>query len=125
MDSIWIVLAVADPVDARRIVSHLESRGYAVDLASDAEHAIALAATRLYKLLVLDIQMPISGGGEAMTRLHLVTGQPLKVIAIAAEWSDSSRAELERMGVDGYLTKPIDLKALDRELNRVLDGHRR
>lgn len=125
MDSIWIVLAVADPIDAKRILSHLESRGYPVDSASDADHAIALAATRLYKVLVLDIQMPVAGGGEAMRRMHLVTGQPLKVIAIAAEWSVSTRAELEQMGVEGYLTKPIDLKALDRELKRVLDSPRR
>lgn len=125
MDSIWVVLAVADPIDAKRIRSHLESRGYAVDSASDADHAIALAATRLYKVLVLDIQMPVSGGGEAMRRMHLVTGEPLKVIAIAAEWSVSTRAELEQMGVEGYLTKPIDLKALDRELKRVLDSPRR
>ena len=121
MDSIWIVLAVPDPIDARRIVSHLESRGYAVDCASDADHAIALAATRLYKVLVLDIRMPVAGGGEAMTRLRLVTGPPLKVIAIAAEWSGSTRAELERKGIDGYLTMPIDLKALEQELHRVLD----
>lgn len=120
-----MVLAVADPIDAKRILSHLESRGYSVDCASDADHAIALAATRLYKVLVVDIQMPVSGGVEAMTRLHLITGRPLKVIAIAAEWSVSRRAELERMGVDGYLTKPIDLKALDQELKRVLDSPRR
>ena len=125
MDSSWIALAVADPIDADRIASHLESHGYAVDRASDADHAIALAATGLYKVLVLDIQMPVSGGGDATTRLHLVTGQPIRVIAIAAEWSVSRRAELERLGVDGYLTKPIDLKALDKELKRVLDRSRR
>lgn len=121
MDSIWVVIAIDNLTDANRIRSHLESRGYSVDCASDADHAIALAATRLYKALVVDIQMPVSGGVEAMTRLHLITGEPLKVIAIAAEWSVSRRAELERMGVDGYLTKPIKLKALDQELKRVLD----
>lgn len=125
MDSIWVVVAIDNPIDTNRIRFHLESRGYAVDCASDADHAIALAATRLYKVLVLDIQMPVAGGVEAMTRLPLVTGQPLKVIAIAAQWSVSRRAELERMGVDGYLTKPIDLKALDQELKRVLDSPRR
>lgn len=108
-----------------RIRFHLESRGYSVDCASDADHAIALAATRLYQVLLLDVEMPVAGGGEALTRLQLVTGPRLKVIAIAEAWSFSMRAALEQMGVDGYLTKPINLKALDEELKRVLDRPRR
>lgn len=121
MNSIWVVVAIDNLIDANRIRSHLESRGYSVDCASDADHAIALAATRLYQVLLLDVEMPVAGGGEAMTRMHLVAGRPLKVIAIAGDWPVSTRAELERMGIDGYVTKPIDLKALDQELKRVLD----
>lgn len=121
MDSVWVAVAVDNLIDADRIRSHLESRGFLVDCASDADHAIALAATRLYRVLFLDVEMPVAGGSEAMKRMHVVAGRSLKTIAIAAEWSVSTRAELERMGVDGYLTKPIDLKALDQELKRVLD----
>lgn len=120
MDSIRVIVADGDPVDAELIRSHLESLGYAVDCASDADHAIALAATREYQVLLLDVHMPVSSGVEVMRRLHLITGRPLGVIAIAPDRLASRRAELARMGVDGYVTKPIDLKALEQALNRVL-----
>lgn len=114
------VLVADDELDARMIGSHLESLGYAPDLASDGDHALAMAATGRYQVLLLDVHMPSFDGVNILRRLHLLVGRPLKVIAITAGRLDSRRAELARLGIDGYMTKPIDLQRLKDELDRVL-----
>ena len=119
MDPTWIVVAVDSETDADRIRNHLETRGYSVDTASDADHAIALAGTHLYRALLVDADMLLVGA-EAVGRLGRVRGPQLKVIAVAANLSLSTRATLNEIGVDAILAKPIDLHALQQKLTRLL-----
>lgn len=119
-DAIRVLVADDDEADAALIRDHLESLDYAVDWAADGDHAIAMAATGQYQVMLLDVHMRVYHGVEVMRRLHLLTGRPLRVIAVTADRLASSREELARMGVDGYLTKPIDLTKLQQELSRVL-----
>ena len=126
-DAVWVCpdgprILVADdnPATADLLRDHLESRGFQVDCAFDGDHALALAATGAYKVMLLDVHMPVYDGVEVMRRLHLLMGRRLRVIAITADRLASRRQELTRMGVDGYMTKPIDLALLDAELDRVL-----
>ena len=115
-----ILVADDNPATADLLRDHLESRGFQVDCAFDGDHALALAATGAYKVMLLDVHMPVYDGVEVMRRLHLLMGRRLRVIAITADRLASRRQELTRMGVDGYMTKPIDLALLDAELDRVL-----
>jgi CheY-like chemotaxis protein len=50
--------------------------------------------------------------------------RPIKVIVVTADRLASRRAELYRGGIDGYLTKPIDMALLDELMNRVLAHER-
>lgn len=115
-----VLVADASEVNADLIRNHLESRGYEVDWATDGDHALAMAATGVYQVMLLDIHMPVYGGAEVMRRLHLLVGRKLRVIAVAVNRPASLREELMRMGIDGYLTKPLDFERLDSELARVL-----
>lgn len=119
-DLIRVLVADDNPVNAELIRDHLESRGYEVDWAEDGDHALAMAATGAYQVMLLDVHMPVYDGVEVMRRLHLRVGRRLRVIAITADRLASRREELTRMGIDGYMTKPIDLDRLDAEISRVL-----
>jgi CheY-like chemotaxis protein len=116
-----ILVADDNPINAELLRDHLESAGYVVDWAPDGAHALAMAATGVYQVMLLDVHMPVYDGIEVMRRLHLLVGRPLRVIAITADRLASRREEISRMGIDGYLTKPVDLARLDEELKRVLN----
>lgn len=118
--SVRILVADDNAVGAELLCSYLESLGYAVDWVQDGDHALAMAASGLYQVLLLDVHMPVYDGVEVMRRLHLLMGRPLRVIAVTADRLASRREELTRMGIDGYLTKPVNLIELRKELDRVL-----
>jgi two-component system response regulator PhoP len=113
------VVAVESESDANRIRNYLESKGYSVDTASDAYHAIALAGTHLYRAMLVDADMLLAGA-EAVKRLSRVRGPQLRVIAVAANLSLSTRATLNESGIDAILAKPIDLHALQQKLTQLL-----
>ena len=115
-----VLIADDNASSAELLSAFLESLGYAVDWAADGDHALAMAATGVYQVLLLDIHMPGYDGVEVMRRLHLLHGRPLRVIAVTADRLATRREELTRMGIDGYLTKPVDLPRLKEELARVL-----
>ena len=120
MDPTWIVVAVESETDSDRIRSYLESRGYAVDTASDVDHAIALAGTQLYRALLVDADMLLERSAEVVTRLGRARGPQLKVIAVAANLSLSTRSTLNEMGIDAIVAKPIALHDLQQKLVRLL-----
>lgn len=114
-----ILVADTSALHAARLIAHLESRGHEVDTARDGDHALAMAASDAYDVMLLDIHMPVFDGVEIMRRLHLLMGRSLRVIAMSADRLPTRREEMTRMGVDGYLTKPVDLARLDEELTRI------
>ncbi|TMD34135.1 MAG: response regulator [Chloroflexi bacterium] len=118
--AIRILVADDNAVSAELLHDHLEAQGYQVDWAWDGDHALAMAASGAYQVMLLDVHMPVYDGVEVMRRLHLLKGRPLRVIAVTADRLATRREELTRMGIDGYLTKPLDLDRLNQELERVL-----
>lgn len=119
-----ILVADTSPLHATHLIAYLESRGHEVDTARDGDHALAMAASDAYDVMLLDVHMPVFDGVEIMRRLHLLMGRSLRVIAMSADRLTTSREEMTRMGVDGYLTKPVNLERLDEELTRILPKSR-
>lgn len=113
-ESIRVLVADDNPARAGLLIEFLESRCYAVDWARDGDHALAMAASGAYQVMLLDVHMTLYDGVEVMRRLYLLEGRPVRVIAITADRLATRRAELSRMDVEGYLAK------LGDELDRVL-----
>jgi CheY-like chemotaxis protein len=116
-----VLVADDNALSAELMCDHLESLGYAVDCASDGRRALDLASSGEYRLLLLDVNMPFYDGVEVvrMLRRHPLLRR-IKVIVVTADRLASRRAELSRGGIDGYLTKPVDLARLGELVNRVL-----
>jgi DNA-binding response OmpR family regulator len=73
-----------------------------------------------YRLLILDVNMPGQDGVEVLKRLRAELAQPPKVIVVTADRLATRRDELTQAGIDGYMTKPVDLRRLTEEVERVL-----
>jgi CheY-like chemotaxis protein len=115
-----ILVAEDNPPSAELLHDHLDSLGYGVDVATDGKLAIEMAMSGRYQLLILDVNMPGYDGVQVLQRLHQELARPPKVIVVTADRLATRRDELTQAGIDGYMTKPVDLRRLTEEVKRVL-----
>ena len=120
MPEATILVAEDNPPSAELLHDHLESLGYGVELATDGKLAIEMALTGRFQLLILDVNMPGSDGVQVLQRLRHEMAQPPRVIVVTADRLATRRDELTQAGIDGYMTKPVDLQRLTDEVERVL-----
>lgn len=87
----------------------------------DAEQGLELAASEVPDLLLLDINLPGISGLEALPRFRRLPGMArTPAIAISASAFARDREQALHTGFDAYLSKPIALDALERELAHLL-----
>lgn len=116
------ILVVDDnPTNLKLARILLESEGYEVRAAVDAEEALLLLEAFLPRLILMDLQLPGMDGLELTRRLK--ADPRTRAIPIIAVTSYAMRGDEERAlaaGCDGYVTKPIDTEALPRLLAQAL-----
>ncbi len=107
------VLVVEDEVRlAENIARALrEAPGYAVDVASDGDEALAMCWTGAYDLIVLDLMLPKRPGEEVLAQLRAARNST-PVMILTAVSNTSKTIALLNVGADDYLTKPFDLGEL-------------
>ena len=116
-----ILVADDDPASAELLTYFLESRGFEVATAPDGNRALEMGTSGNYQLVILDVHMPAYDGVEVLQFLrkrYLL--HPIKVIALTGDLSDDVREALERKGIDSFLTKPVDLALLRKEVDRLM-----
>lgn len=96
----------------------LESQGFVVDLCLNGDDAYALAATRAYDALVLDIMVP---GRDGLSILRNLREQNLTVpvVIVTARGALHERLEGFNLGADDYLAKPFFIDELIARLHAV------
>ena len=100
--------------------------GFYIDTADNGAVAVEkIAASRpgTYDLVLMDIQMPVMDGYEATRRIrHLPRAEhaAIPIIAMTANAFDEDRRAALDCGMDGFVSKPLDLKELISVLNSVL-----
>jgi two-component system cell cycle response regulator DivK len=71
----------------------------------------------------MDLQLPGIDGTETLHRLREGTlGRDVPVIAVTALAMPSDRAQAAEAGFDGYVEKPISIRALPVQVQAFLDG---
>ena len=118
---IRILVADDDPVSAELLVYFLESHGFDVSTAPDGNRALEMGTSGDFQLVILDVHMPMYDGVEVLQFLrkrHVL--HPIKVIALTGDLSDEVRKALEGGGIDSFITKPVDLKLLREEVDRLM-----
>jgi len=111
------ILVAEDNGTNRMIISKiLERAGHSVDLVENGEQALDALENCRYDLAILDMQMPVMLGLEAV-RIHRASDRQtprMPIIILTANATTDARRECEEAGADAFLTKPIDaIKLLD------------
>ena len=120
MPTATVLVAEDNPLNFELVRDLLDARGFAVEWARDGEEALSLARSGRFELLLLDLHMPRLDGLEVIRAIRAEPpSRPLKVIALTADAMIGVREELFAAGVDGYLSKPLDLAALVSEMEAV------
>ena len=117
-----ILLAEDNRVNQTLAVALLRRDGHTVTVVDNGAEAAAVATTRRFDAILMDIQMPTMGGLEATAMIRAdeaVKGGHVPIIAITAHAMSGDRDLCLGAGMDDYVAKPIALDDLRRVLERV------
>lgn len=91
-------------------------------LASSGEEALKCVNTKKYQLILLDHMMPHMDGIETLDKMRAdnMLYKETRVVALTANAINGSREEYLSAGFDDYLSKPIEVKALEEILRKWL-----
>jgi signal transduction histidine kinase/DNA-binding response OmpR family regulator len=108
------VLLVEDNfVNQKVAVRFLERLGCSVEVASNGAEGVAACRQRQYDLVLMDLQMPVMDGMTATRKIReSETSRHTPIIALTANAMTGDRELCESAGMDGYLTKPIEVERL-------------
>ena len=113
-NNLKILLAEDDLINQKVILKMLEKREYSVDLARDGLEALKLFAENKYDLILMDIQMPEMNGLEAVQKIREMEGTSFytPIVALSAYALKGDKEKFLALGMDGYVSKPIDMNQL-------------
>jgi CheY-like chemotaxis protein len=116
-----VLVAEDNPINRELLRELLENRGYAVVEACDGQEALRMVDETQPDILLLDISMPVLGGYAVARRIRENPAlAPLPLLAITAYAMPGDREKILHSGFDGYLSKPVNARALADELERLL-----
>ena len=120
------ILVVEDnPLNLKLIKDVLEFHGFDVLTAGSGEEGVALASSSSPDLVLMDLQLPGIGGREALRRLRADGGcREIPVVAVTAFAMKDDAESAKAAGFDGYIAKPISVRALPAQLAQFLPGGR-
>jgi two-component system sensor histidine kinase/response regulator len=105
-----ILLAEDSPFNQKLAQGVLGKRGHQLTIANNGREAVALADSREFDLIFMDIQMPEMDGLEATKRIRTreeETGRRVPIIAMTAQAVKGMRERCLSVGMDDYLVKPV------------------
>jgi len=119
-----ILVAEDNDVNQKVIRRELELLGYVADIAENGRVALNAWRSNNYAILLTDLHMPELDGYELTEtiRHEETSGRRLPIIALTANALKDEAAKCLQHGMDGYLSKPVDLDSLKAMLENWLPG---
>jgi two-component system, sensor histidine kinase and response regulator len=119
-----VLLAEDNLVNQKVARKMLERLGHRCDVANDGAEAVRMLAETSYSAVLMDCQMPEMDGYEATRAIRDpdsdVLAHDIPVIAMTANAMEGDRQKCLDAGMDDYLAKPVNPKALAEALDKWL-----
>ena len=111
------ILVVEDnPLNQKLMGILLKQMGCAIALADHGRAAIALLEKESFDLILMDIQMPVMDGFDATRKIREDLKLKTPIIALTARVLHEDREKCLTVGMNDFLTKPIDSIALKEKI---------
>jgi CheY-like chemotaxis protein len=125
--SLQILLAEDNAVNQTLAVRALEKHGHLVVVARNGREAVGKVEMQPFDLVLMDVQMPEMDGLEATLAIRQrekSSGGHLPIVAMTAHAMQGDEERCVAAGMDGYISKPIDIKELISVVKRVRGNSR-
>jgi CheY-like chemotaxis protein len=116
-----ILLAEDNAANIATFTSYLEAKGYRILSAINGQQAIKLTKLHHPDLILMDIQMPVMDGMEAIKLIRLDPDLVnIPIIALTALAMTGDREKCLKAGANEYLSKPVKLRDLFLSIQKLL-----
>jgi PAS domain S-box-containing protein len=117
-----VLLVEDNEVNQKLATTLLARQGHHVIVAVNGQEGLQKLAGQDYDLILMDMQMPVMDGIEATQRIRHAeknTGKHIPIIAMTANAMQGDRERCLNAGMDGYISKPINIE----ELFQIIAAH--
>jgi PAS domain S-box-containing protein len=121
-----IVVADDNLINQQVLSMYIEEMGYRCEVVSDGSEALEAVKKAQVDLILMDLRMPGMDGMEATIAIrkwekeHLPEGRrPCRIVALTADAVKSDSEKCAAVGMDGYLSKPVDPDQIDRVIRQL------
>ncbi len=123
LPNLRILLVEDDPINQKIIKLMLKEKGHIITTANNGAEAVNMYENGSYDLILMDIQMPEMDGIEATKLIRSKEiREHIPIIALTAHALHGDRERFLAIGMDEYLSKPIDMEELYDLLERMTMG---
>jgi|WetSurMetagenome_2_1015567.scaffolds.fasta_scaffold64737_2 CheY-like chemotaxis protein len=108
-----ILLVEDNDLNRDMLTRRLARHGHAVDTAADGAEGVAKALAKPFDLVLMDIELPVLDGWEAIERIKASPSHGhLPIIVLSGFALTEMRDRALRVGCADFLTKPLDFAVL-------------
>jgi signal transduction histidine kinase/CheY-like chemotaxis protein len=118
-----ILLAEDNEVNRRVATRLLEREGHRITAAANGLKALEMTQQHAFDLVLMDVQMPHMDGFQATAAIReweRTSGRHVPIVAMTANAMKGDRELCLDAGMDGYVSKPINMEELRREIISVM-----
>ena len=119
-----ILLVEDNPTNQFLMTQIMKLWGQSTTVASNGEQALEHVAKKHFDIILMDMQMPVMDGPEAVRRIRNSAGPSSRtpIIAFTADAIPENRARYLGSDCDAVVTKPIEWDVLAGEMRALVDG---
>ena len=128
-ESMKVLIAEDNELNAEILIEILKDSGFEVGYAVDGSQAVEMFAQSKpneYGVVLMDMRMPVMDGCEASKKIRSLDRPDAKTVPIFACTANSfkeDRIKAFDSGMNDFLTKPIDIKALLQKMENLRSGN--
>lgn len=121
-----ILLAEDNELNQEIAAAILSDAGFNVEIAGNGQIAVDMlrkSKPGYYRLILMDVQMPVMSGYEATKEIRRLNDKELSsipIFAMTANAFEEDKKEALRCGMNGHIAKPIDVEKLFEVLGKIL-----
>jgi signal transduction histidine kinase/ActR/RegA family two-component response regulator len=116
-----VLVADDNPINQRLLMAMLDSAGHTASIAQNGREAVEAVSAQDFDIVLMDVQMPVMDGVQATAQIR---GMPppkcnIPIIALTADALQGAEDRYRAVGMDGYLSKPLSVRALFAALSSL------